>query len=234
MSTPYGRQVIGTTGEIGFQILSGADAKWKPAGITIDWGTVYPVATDTVLNDGNTILTGNKHLRYGQFMLKITSSGKYGPYTAPMTATDAAGAITAGDLVINLDAGGSNLSPGDVLHIAAGGGTAEDVIVKSVSTNAVTLVAACAFSHTDEVAITKVDDGRQTPARGAIFVVNQTVMEKAQFGLTTQQTDSIGVLEGGRVWQERLLQCGTGVPRMAVGPTLAVVEAAFPLLNYEL
>jgi hypothetical protein len=76
----YGRQILGT---IGTSIQVSADGKPVPkmAGVTIDWATVAAVTgTDVTVGDGLTVKVGEKYLRYGQVLPKITASGKYGPY----------------------------------------------------------------------------------------------------------------------------------------------------------
>lgn len=77
MST-VGRRTI--TGGSSNRIMITADGKplWKQGGITIDWSTVTALGSDTVV-DGRTILTGDKYIRYGTPLGKITASGKYGP-----------------------------------------------------------------------------------------------------------------------------------------------------------
>lgn len=76
----YGRQVLGT---VGTSIQVSADGKpvSKLAGVTLDWATVVAVAgADVTLADGLVVKIGEKYLRYGQVIARITASGKYGPY----------------------------------------------------------------------------------------------------------------------------------------------------------
>lgn len=76
----YGRQVIGT---VGTSIQVSADGKPVPklAGVTIDWATVTAVSgADVTLADGVVVKIGDKYLRYGQVIARITATGKYGPY----------------------------------------------------------------------------------------------------------------------------------------------------------
>jgi hypothetical protein len=79
MST-FGRQQLLT---VGHGVKLGADGRpeFKHGGVSIDWTTVAAVAgADVTLPDGFTVLIGEKYLRYGQVVTKITASGKYGPY----------------------------------------------------------------------------------------------------------------------------------------------------------
>lgn len=76
----YGRQVLGT---VGTSIQVSADGKPVPklAGVTIDWSTVAAVSgSDVTVGDGVVVKIGDKYLRYGQVITRITASGKYGPY----------------------------------------------------------------------------------------------------------------------------------------------------------
>lgn len=53
----------------------------KLAGVTIDWSTVAAVSgSDVTVADGLVVKIGEKYLRYGQVITRITASGKYGPY----------------------------------------------------------------------------------------------------------------------------------------------------------
>lgn len=69
-------------------------------------------------------------------------------------------------------------------------------------------------------------DGRQTLARGKAWLVNRTVTDLDPKG------DYPEVIDGGQVWQARLIQVGTGTASLAAGPTLANLETTFPTLEY--
>jgi hypothetical protein len=149
MST-FGRQSILTVGH-GVKLTADGRPQYKQAGVTIDWSTVAAVAgADVTLPDGVTIVIGEKYLRYGQVITRITASGKYGPY-------DPAAA-----------------------------------------------------------------DGRQTLTQGAAFLLEETVKEN------DLHSDHPPVVDGGRVWQLRLIQSGVGAASLAAGPTLANLLATFP------
>lgn len=79
MGNTFGRQVHETTGR---PIMVTADGQpdWKAGGITIDWSTVAAVSgSDVTTPDGRVVKIGEKYLRYGQVLNRITASGKYGP-----------------------------------------------------------------------------------------------------------------------------------------------------------
>jgi hypothetical protein len=69
-------------------------------------------------------------------------------------------------------------------------------------------------------------DGRQTLTRGSCFLVNTTMRE------TDLLSNHPPVLDGGRIWKARVLQSGGATHTLALGPTLAEFEAAFPQISY--
>lgn len=69
-------------------------------------------------------------------------------------------------------------------------------------------------------------DGRQTLARGKCWIVNRTVTDNDPKG------DHPEAIDGGTVFQARLIQVGAGTRSLAAGPTLAEFEAAFPTIDY--
>jgi hypothetical protein len=68
----YGRYVIGNTG-VPIEVAADGAPEWQPIGISVDWTTVTAVGSDTTLSpEGLTVKSGQKYLRYGQVMCKIT------------------------------------------------------------------------------------------------------------------------------------------------------------------
>jgi uncharacterized protein (DUF433 family) len=91
----YGQSTIA---QIGRSIQVSADGRplWKHIGVTIDWTTVAAVAgSDVTFLDGVLVQIGEKALRYGQVLTKITASGKYGPYDP--AATDGRQLLVVGE-----------------------------------------------------------------------------------------------------------------------------------------
>ncbi|HEY6021099.1 MAG TPA: hypothetical protein VIY48_14685, partial [Candidatus Paceibacterota bacterium] len=74
-------------------------------------------------------------------------------------------------------------------------------------------------------------DGRQTLTRGFCFVLNETVVQEAILGWGAPNADNPGVFDGGLVWRDRLLITPT-THGLAVGPTIAEFETAFPNIRY--
>lgn len=92
----WGRQVLGNQSAQPTTLNAMGDAEWKSGGITIDWTTVTAVSgSDVTLADGTIIKIGQKYLRFGQMMCKITASGKFGPHDP--AASDGRQTITRGD-----------------------------------------------------------------------------------------------------------------------------------------
>lgn len=84
-----GRGVRASANRIGFRPKAG--------GITVDWATVTAVSgADVTLADGTIVKIGDKYLRYGQVMTRITATGKFGPY--------ASGAVDGRQLMVRGDA----------------------------------------------------------------------------------------------------------------------------------
>ena len=154
---PYGRQVLNTSGRPVMVLADLGDADWKPGGVTIDWTTVSAATSDTTLADDTIIPSGQKGLRYGQILTKITATGLFGPYNSG------------------------------------------------------------------------VSDGRQTLARGAAYILNETVLEHGALAGTPSNNDNQAVIEGGLVWKARLLTDPSGTTTL---PSTAAFEAVFPRVRY--
>jgi hypothetical protein len=65
-------------------------------------------------------------------------------------------------------------------------------------------------------------DGRQSLVRGDCFLVNRAVVSN------DPRAEFPEAINGGKIWLARVLQSGTATHTLALGPTLAEVEAAFP------
>lgn len=73
MGQTYGRQVLGAVGRA---VMAAASmlAHWKHGGITLAWETVAAVNADTTLPDDNVVKNGQKYLRFGQILCRITTT----------------------------------------------------------------------------------------------------------------------------------------------------------------
>jgi hypothetical protein len=74
-------------------------------------------------------------------------------------------------------------------------------------------------------------DGRQTIGRNNTVILNESLLENGFLGFASSATNHPGVIEGGKVWRDRLLAT-TGTASLAAGPTFADLEAALPQLTY--
>lgn len=149
----FGRSIFENVGR-SIQVTADGKPEMKAAGISIDWSTVTAVSgSDATYLDGVVVKVGEKALRYGQVVCKITASGKYGPY-------DFAAA-----------------------------------------------------------------DGRQTPAHGDIFIVNETFREDEA------ASDHPPVLYGGLLFKSRVIAT-SGTHSLANGPTYTELLAAMPRVQF--
>lgn len=97
----YGTRTIGQSGRV-LQVSADGMPDRKVGGVTIDWDTVAAVGADTTLADESIIKAGDKYLRYGTVLTKITATGKYGPYASG--ATDGRQTLTRGACyILNLN-----------------------------------------------------------------------------------------------------------------------------------
>lgn len=95
----FGRQVMGNQSVQPTRLAAHADTEWKTGGITIDWSTVAAVSgSDVTLADNTVIKIGQKYIRFGQVMTKITASGKFGPYDP--AAADGRQTLKRGEAVL--------------------------------------------------------------------------------------------------------------------------------------
>jgi len=79
MST-FGRSIIQQVGR-SIKLTADGQPEAKAAGVTVDWTTVTAISgSDVTYEDGVIVKVGEKALRYGQLLTKITASGLYGPH----------------------------------------------------------------------------------------------------------------------------------------------------------
>lgn len=109
----FGRTNLATNSVMTTRVSADGKPKYKPGGVTIDWDKVTAINADATLTDGSVIKSGQKYLRYGQVLTKITASGKYGPYDP--SVTDGRELLTRGrvyildETLIQYNAGSSGL-----------------------------------------------------------------------------------------------------------------------------
>lgn len=76
----WGRNVLPNNTGGQTRVSADGQPEFKAGGVTIDWTTVVALGADTTQVDGGVFLAGQKILRFGQVVTKITASGKFGPY----------------------------------------------------------------------------------------------------------------------------------------------------------
>jgi hypothetical protein len=75
-------------------------------------------------------------------------------------------------------------------------------------------------------------DGRQTLTRGEAFILDETfLVTPGGTQLPVANEIQGGMIEGGRVWIDRIIQAGGGAASLAAGPTLANLLTVFPRLS---
>lgn len=186
----------------------------------------------------------------GTFTLTVPAFGTFGALTATALAYNAtadevsqalanvASLGTQGVVVLTRSGAGTNGDPyvytltfnralGNVPQLTSTntftGGTTPTVTHATVTGGTGTFgTSAGKFGPYDSAAA----DGRQTLARGQLFVIPRTVKE------TDFNAENPAVYEGGVLWRDRVIAT-TGAASLAAGPTFANVEANMPLVRWH-
>lgn len=252
-----GRNLLTTNNIAQTRVSADNNPVYKVAGVTIDWGTVAAVNADTTLADNSVIRNGQKFLRYGQVLTKITTGAQDtltitatgGTYTLSVTAggsTQPTGNLNYNDNAATIQAalrllsnvGGTNATvtgtgPFTITLDPSLGGATVAVNTGSLTGGSATIATTTAIG-TNYGAFGPYDpaavDGRQTLTRGACYVLDETIpqYDAGTGALSTENTHTGRCIEGGRIFINRVLQAGTGTHTLAAGPTLAEFLAAFP------
>lgn len=104
----FGRQVLETVGG-SIQVSADGKPEMKMGGVTVDWSTISALSADTTYEDGVTVLSGEKVLRYGQVLTLIG--------VAEVQTVEFTGGPTAGQAVLTLPAQGLDLYSSTVANI---------------------------------------------------------------------------------------------------------------------
>lgn len=143
----YGRTLLSTNTAFATRVSADSSPVYKPGGISIDWGTVAALGSDTTYPDGSVIKSGLKVMRYGQVVCKInagtsattqtlTGTATGGTFTLTVTRPDTGQPVTTAALAFNATAATvlaalqAVLSPGQAASSSGG----------PLGTGAVTLV----------------------------------------------------------------------------------------------
>lgn len=259
----FGPALASTSTILGTRVSADGNPKYKAGGITVALGTLTAASgSDITHPDGSIIKAGNQFLRYGQIMCMVTSpevqvvtvngSPTGGTFTLTLSGqTTAAIAFDAAAATVQtaLRALSNVGSTGVTVTGSAGGPFTATFAAALGELDTLTATSSLTGGTTPSVTMTTssqgseygkygpynpaASDGRQTIARGACFILDQTWLYTAQGVPGFPANDNIGgVFEAGDVWKARVLQSGVATHTLALGPTLAEFEAAFPRISY--
>lgn len=110
----FGQTTLSTNSVLGTRVSADNSPVLKPAGVSIDWNTIVAVSADTTLADGSIVRNGQKYLRYGQVLTKITVVGTD---TATITGVPTGGTFTLS--VTTAGPGGSTQTTAGIAYNAA-------------------------------------------------------------------------------------------------------------------
>lgn len=141
----YGRTVLAQNSVFPTRVSADGSPTYKAGGATIDWTQATTASGDVTLTDGSVIKDGQKYLRYGQILTRITSTGLYAPYNPDLT--NGRELLTRGrcfildQTVLQYGAGTSLLSaPNDVVGGVFDGGAVwfDRILQSGVATHSLT------------------------------------------------------------------------------------------------
>jgi hypothetical protein len=115
MGSTYGRTVLETVGA-SIQVSADHAPEWKGLGLTVDWATVAVAGADVNLEDGFFCPAGEKYIRYGQVLCRmtlqpaqtitVTGTPTGGTFTVTGTRPDT-GAVTTATVAYNAAVAGT-------------------------------------------------------------------------------------------------------------------------------
>lgn len=245
----------------GIKLSADGNPVVKIGGVTIDWSTIGAAGSAGVLADGTPYLTGEKWVRYGQVVCKITNkptntitvTATSGTYTVTGTRPDTGASAITAPIAYNASAatvqtaletiyGAGNVSVSGTgpYSITPAGALINYVFaLPTLNTGSLTggsATIAATTTNTNYGMYGPYDpsatDGRQTLTPGEVFVVNETWKQNGLIaGMPVGMSDFPQVIEGGRVMKARLIATSGG-HSLAAGPTYTELFAALPRLQY--
>jgi hypothetical protein len=257
----FGRTVLSNNSVFPTRVSADGSPKYKAGGGTIDWSTVTAVSgSDATLPGRQRRPLGQKYLRYGQVVCKITTgetqtitgTATSGSGTLTLVRPDTGATVTTAAIAFNATAATvlaaiqAVMGPGQAVSASGGAlGTAPVVITFSTSVDTMTVNAGTLAGGTFAVAATTdtgltgyfgpydpaATDGRQNLNRGDCFVLRRdgpAVLVRLCRAVGPSNDQVGGLIEGGEIWIDRVLQSGTAAHTLALGPTLARVPRRLP------
>lgn len=248
----YGRETLNSVGR-SIQVSADGSPEAKAGGVTVDWTTIAASGADATFLDEDFVATGEKFIRYGQILCKITASGLYGPYDSG--ASDGRQTITRGDCYIVNESMHMNSPHSDHPAVIDGGRIWRNRLIVGIygGTNEVQTVTLGAGNTGGTFTITY--SGQTTSALAynataadvkaaliALSNIHVGDVEVTQSGLVYTITFQ-GSLQGTNVAAVTTTPSLTGGANTAVvatatagaasaGPSVANFEAAFPRITY--
>jgi hypothetical protein len=217
--------------------------------------------SDVTLPDGSIIKANNQFLRYGQILCKITTGSSQtltgtatsGNFTVTLLRPDTQQNVTTGNIAFNASAATvlaaiqAVMGPNQVASSSGGPlGTGAVTVVFNVFVPIMVVNAGTLAGGTVLPAVTvagtasgkygphdpAATDGRQTLSRGDCYILDETfLVTPGGTQLPAANEITGGLIEGGRIWIDRVIQSGTATASLALGPTLANFLAAFPRVS---
>lgn len=174
-------------------IFDSSMIRWVTGGVTIDAATVSADAD------------GNKILKAGTPLGRITASGKYGPYAPAVTGVAASGTTTVDGVKVTIEGDESAVYNGVVISFAGGAEESAAAAAWSDGTLTVTLEDAVAYGQDDvNTLIAAATDGAPTDVNPAKIEIKTTVEKTgAEWGAAADVVlaggvDAIAAADDGR------------------------------------
>jgi hypothetical protein len=255
MGKSMGGTTIGTFGR-SVQISADGDPIRKSSGITVDWASVAAASENLTLNDNVSVLTGEKYLRYGQVLTRITAgeintltvggssiSGNFtlslGGATSSAIAYNASNATIRGAVEALATVGTGNVAVSGTT--GASGGTLTFTFNQSLGNVSLSGNATNLTNGTLTFATTSQGgrygkygpydpdavDGRATVENGAVVIVGETVKEE------DTRSNHPDPIIGGELWKSRII-ANSSAGSLADGPTYTVLVSALPSIRWKL
>lgn len=260
MST-YGRRILATAGRA---VMAAASmlAHWKTGGVTLDWSTVTAASAGVTLADDTPIKSGQKFLRFGQILCRITQhevetltvNGSPTGGTFSLTYVDEegesheTGAIafdaSAAALEAALEAVGASVTVTKASNVYTvtfddARNVAALVLTDNNLTGGASPTVAVATTTQGNTGLGKYGpydpaaaDGRQSLVRGECFILNETVVETGVSGSIDPGVTDHPAVFDGGPTWKARVLMTTGAASLAAGPTVAAFETAFPRVEY--
>jgi hypothetical protein len=260
MST-WGRRVLATSGRA-VRAAATMHAHWKTGGITLAWPIIAAALADATLADSTPVKLGQKALRYGQILCRITqhevetltingvpTGGTFSiNYIDEEAVTHETAAIAYNAAAIDVEAALEAVGAAVTVSKASNVYTVTFDDARNVGSLALadnnltggtspTVAVATSTQGTSDLGKygpydPAATDGRQTLTRGECFILNETVLETGLAGTIDPGVTDHPAVFDGGPTWKARVLMTTGAHSLAAGPTVAEFETAFPRVEY--